>query len=224
MMVISHFKGHMLAGFGGALKNVGMGLAARSGKQEQHSDVKPVVSSLTCIKCLACLDSCPVDAISDTGESAFIDQARCIGCGDCTASCNVGAIKVRWETDNATFQEKMIEYTYGILDHFNGKAGFINFLMNITPHCDCMETDDPPIVDDVGILASLDPVALDNACADLVTRKSGLVSANFGKRLEPMAAGVDKFRSIHSIDWSHQLRYAEELGIGSRQYQLVEVR
>ena len=223
MMVLSHFKGHMLAGFGGALKNVGMGLAARSGKQEQHSDVKPVVTSSACIRCLSCLESCPVNAISEMENSAFIHDNICIGCGECTAACPTGAIKVRWQTDNRTFQEKMIEYTYGILAHFNGKAGFINFLINITPHCDCMESDDPPIVDDIGILASLDPVALDNACADLVNSRPGLASANFGKRMEPIAAGVDKFQSIHNINWTHQLHYAEKLGIGSNEYELVEV-
>jgi len=224
MIVLTHFKGHMLAGFGGALKNVGMGLASRSGKQEQHSDVKPKVIPTLCTRCLACIGACPVNAIREGGGSAQIKLDKCIGCGECTAVCMSGAIKVRWATDNRTFQEKMIEYVYGILDRLAGRVAYINFLINITPHCDCMETDDPPIVRDIGILASRDPVGLDRACADLVNSREGLASSNFGKRLGAISAGHDKFKEIHNIDWGHQLKYAEKLGLGELDYDLVEVR
>ncbi len=224
MMVLTHFKGHMLAGYGGALKNVGMGLASRSGKQEQHSDVKPKVIPTLCTLCLACMGICPANAIREGSGSAHINHDKCIGCGECTAVCMSGAIKVRWATDNRTFQEKMIEYAYGILDRLSGRAAFINFLINITPHCDCMETDDPPIAPDIGILASRDPVSLDRACADLVNSREGLPSSNFGKRVNAISAGQDKFREIHNIDWSHQLKYAEKLGLGELDYDLVELR
>ncbi|MDP7266492.1 MAG: DUF362 domain-containing protein, partial [Candidatus Thermoplasmatota archaeon] len=223
MMVLTHFKGHMLAGFGGALKNVGMGLASRSGKQEQHSDVKPKVIPTLCTLCLACIGACPANAIREGGGSARIKPDICIGCGECTAVCMSGAIKVRWATDNRTFQEKMIEYAYGILTRLANRVAFINFLINITPHCDCMETDDPPMVSDIGILASRDPVSLDRACADLVNTREGLASSNFGKKINAISAGHDKFREIHNIDWSHQLKYAEKLGMGEYNYDLVEV-
>lgn len=223
MMVLTHFKGHLLAGFGGALKNVGMGLAARSGKQEQHSDVKPVVIPEKCIGCFECSKSCPADSVTDSGGHAFIDHEKCIGCGECTAACPTGAIEVRWKTDNRTFQEKMIEYSNGILGHFKGKVGYINLLTNITPHCDCMEMSDPPIVEDIGILSSNDPVALDLACAELVNSREGLKSSNFGKEMAAIPSGEDKFRCIHGVDWNHQLEYAEKLGLGSRKYELVRI-
>jgi len=223
-IVLSHFKGHMLAGFGGALKNVGMGLASRSGKQEQHSDIKPKVDSSTCITCLACKEVCPVNAISDDGDSALIDHDRCIGCGECTVACPTGAIEVRWTTDNKTFQEKMIEYTSGILQHFKGRVGFFNFLVNIVPHCDCMEASDPPIVDDIGVLASSDPVALDRASVDLVNGRPGLPSSNFGKGFDAIPVGSDKFETIHHINWEYQLDYAEKLGIGTQTYELVDLK
>ena len=223
MMVISHFKGHMLAGFGGALKNIGMGLASRSGKQEQHSDVKPKVDSSTCIMCFQCKETCPVNAISDNGDSALIDHDKCIGCGECTATCPTGAIEVRWRTDNRTFQEKMIEYTSGILQHFKGNVGYFNILVNIVPHCDCMESSDPPIVEDIGILASRDPVALDRASVDLVNGRPGLPSSNFGKRFDAIPAGSDKFGKIHNINWEYQLNYAEKLGIGTQAYDIVDL-
>ena len=223
MMVLTHFKGHMLAGFGGALKNVGMGLASRSGKQEQHSDVKPKIIPTMCTLCLACIGACLVHAIREGGGSAHINHDKCIGCGECTAVCMSGAIKVRWATDNRTFQEKMIEYAYGILTRLADRVAYINFLINITPHCDCMGTDDPPMVKDIGVLASRDPVSLDRACADLVNSIEGLESSKFGKKINAISAGHDKFREIHNIDSSHQLKYAEKLGLGEADYHLVEV-
>ncbi len=224
MIVVTHFKGHMLAGFGGALKNVGMGLASRSGKQEQHSDVKPTISEKMCIRCFQCISACPVDAIVDNGDSARVRHDICIGCGECTVACRIGAIEVRWRTDNLTFQEKMIEYTYGILSHFRGKAAYMNFLTDISPHCDCMESDDPPVVGDIGLLASLDPVALDRASIDMVNASEGRTSSNFGEKINAMEKGDDKFRKIHGVNWDHQLKYAERLGVGSNEYELIEIR
>lgn len=223
MMVISHFKGHLLAGFGGSLKNVGMGLASRSGKQEQHSDVKPRVNKEMCVGCFACQRSCPVMAIcvDDGGGVALIDEQRCIGCGECTAACPSGAIAVRWKTDNRTFQEKMIEYAWGILSRFEGRVGFVNFLLNITPQCDCMVNNDTPVVPDLGIVFSLDPVALDRASIDLVNAAESISFSYQGKNCSPLARGEDLFRKIHGVDWSHQLDYAEKLGIGNNKYQLV---
>ncbi len=223
MFVLTHFKGHMLAGFGGTLKNMGMGLASRSGKQEQHSDLKPVVDTENCIGCFACRDVCPADAVRDSGGRALIDHSACIGCGECTASCTTGAIRVRWKTDNRTFQEKMIEYASGIIRTFGDRIGYINFLVNVVPHCDCMEMSDPPVVDDIGILSSDDPVALDRACVDLVNAENGLPSSNFGKGFDAIPAGRDKFGKIHGVRWQWQLDHAEKLGLGSQRYELIRI-
>ncbi len=214
----SHFKGHMLAGFGGTLKNIGMGCAARSGKQLQHSDLKPEVDADTCVACLECMRACPVSAISVVKGKAHIGKAACIGCGECTATCRFGAIAVQWKTDNRAFLEKMVEYAQGVLKGKSGKCGFYNFIVNVTPDCDCLGWSDAYLVQDVGIVASTDPVAIDQASADLVNAAAGLP----GSRLTAVNV-ADKIRDVHDVPWEHQLEYAEQLGLGERKYDLIEI-
>ena len=216
---VSHFKGHMVAGFGGTLKNIGMGLGSRAGKQQMHSDVKPEVDVTKCIACGTCARYCPGDAITVT-EKAIIDQTKCIGCGECLVSCQYKAIGQRWDSGGDKLQEKVAEYTFGALKGKEGKCGFFNFIVNVTPDCDCAPFSDEPIVGDIGILASKDPIAIDQASADLVTREPGNPRS---KLKESLAPGADKLREANGIDWSIQLKYGEEIGLGSRKYELVEI-
>ncbi|MBM7867504.1 DUF362 domain-containing protein [Heliobacterium gestii] len=225
MIVLSHFKGHEMTGFGGAIKNLAMGLASRSGKLVQHQDVKPEVND-KCKVCGKCVHWCPVDAIS-LGERAVIAGERCIGCGECTVTCPHKAIAVNWNTDVGLLQEKMAEYAYAAVKEKRekGKVTFINFVLDVSPECDCCSWSDAPIVPDIGILASDDPVALDQACYDLVNQAPGLRDGRLGDagQGEPHA-GVDKFRIVHpSVDGAIQLRHAEEMGLGSRTYELVRL-
>lgn len=211
-VVISHVKGHSSAGFGGAIKNISMGFASRSGKQQMHSDVKPVVDEEKCIGCGTCIEWCPVSAISLTVENkAYIDQNICIGCGECRVTCPEEAIDISWETTPVLLQEKMAEYALGSVTLLKGKIGFINFLINVTPDCDCWEWSESYLVPDIGVLASLDPVAIDQASCDLLNKewqKSG---------------GRDIWKDIYpQIDWSVQLSHAEKLGVGTRDYILME--
>lgn len=206
-LAISHFTGHELTGFGAAIKNVGMGLGSRGGKQQMHSDVKPRVNAEKCTGCARCLRWCPAKAISLTEEKAQIDEDVCIGCGECTIMCLEGAIAVRFMTDPAVASEKIAEYAYGVLKDKVGRRGFFNFLVNITPSCDCWDFSDRPFASDIGILASTDIVAIDQASADLV---------NSGSR--------DRIREVNpGVSWEAQIRHAETLGLGTRSYQLVEI-
>lgn len=210
-IVISHVKGHSSAGFGGAIKNISMGFASRSGKQQMHSDVKPFVNSSLCIGCGTCLEWCPVQAISfDEEGRAVISSERCIGCGECRVTCPEGAIDISWETTPALLQEKMAEYALGSVSVLKGKIAFINFLTNVTPDCDCWEWSEPYLVEDLGVLVSDDPVAIDQASCDLLNeawREKG---------------GTDIWRDIYEkIDWTVQLRHAEAIGVGTRNYELI---
>lgn len=220
MLVITHFKGHEASGFGGTIKNVGMGLGSRSGKQQMHSDLLPSISQQKCTGCSNCVEWCPAEAIQVTERKAVIDENKCIGCGECTVTCRQKAIAINWKTDPDAFQEKMVEYMAGVLKNKKDKVGYISFVMNITPDCDCCGWSDAPIVSDVGILASKDPVALDQACVDLVNKQKPLPNT----RLDGYVNVDDKFGGVHPmIDWRTQLTYAEAVGLGSREYNLVKI-
>ncbi len=220
-VVLTHFKCHEMTGFGGAIKNVGMGCASREGKLAQHSNVAPVVDQSNCIGCETCHKWCPAGAINVEGGKAFIDAKICIGCGKCIIVCPEKTINIQWDETTGRLQEKMAEYAAGALKGKKGRAVFINFITQVSPSCDCYGHTDAPIVPDIGILASDDPVALDQACADLVNRQEGLKNTALTTGHEP---GGDKFRGVHpAVDWEVQLVHAEKTGLGKRDYELVKV-
>jgi len=203
---VSHFKGHIMTGFGGALKNLGMGCAARAGKLQQHSDISPVIYEQKCTGCQACAKACPVNAISMQNNKAVISGLKCIGCATCIAVCPSSAIDVPWESGGAAIQDKMIEYASAVMKGKEGKLGFMNFAVKITKECDCLAKDDPRVSPDIGILASSDPVSIDKAGFDLVNQ----------------ACGRDIFKELHpQRDARKQLTYAQELGLGNMDYELV---
>jgi uncharacterized Fe-S center protein len=220
MVVLSHFKAHMLAGFGGAIKNLAMGCAPPSGKKEQHSARAQVHEEL-CEACGRCEEVCPEGAISLGEGVSHINRALCVGCGECMTVCPVTAIEFDWTVDIPLFVERMTEYALGAVQGKQGKVGYYNFLLNITPDCDCVPWSDAPVVPDIGILASRDPVALDHASYDLVNAQAGLTESALHHHHE---RGKDKFQGI----WEHtlgfrQIEYGEEIGLGKIYYQLEEI-
>jgi len=217
---VAHFKCHMLSAFGGAIKNVAMGCASKEGKLSMHSTVSPFVNKDECVGCGDCTSFCPSDAI-EVNSTAEIDVNKCVGCGSCISICKEGAIKIHWNVKLEAFQEKLAEYCYAVCKAKSGKMFYINFLLNVTPSCDCFPSSDTPIVPDIGVLASKDPVAIDQASCDLVNNSIGIESSKleraFGK-------GDDKFRDLFSeISWEYGLQYAESIGLGTRKYILKEI-
>lgn len=220
MVVVSHFKGHEVAGFGGTLKNLGMGCASSEGKREQHT-TRPFLKKDSCITCGACINACPEFCISLGGKEIVIDLEHCIGCLMCMNTCPKHAIDIDWKDDGVVFVERMIEYATGAVANKTGKAFYINFLTNITPHCDCTPWNDIPFVPDIGILASRDPVALDKACYDLVNNAEGV----FGSLLpDHHREGEEKFTRVWpGTQPELQFTYAEEMGLGRAEYRLKEI-
>ncbi len=222
MIVLSHVKGHGMAGFGGTIKNLAMGCASAAGKQIQHSDAKPKIMDKECIGCSICAKNCPVDTISIENGKAFIDIEKCIGCGECTTVCPKRAIEVQWESDSDKFLEKMAEYAYGAVQNKKGKVAYFNFVMNVTPLCDCVPWSDAPIVNDIGILASFDPVAIDQASLDLIDQQMGNKDSALSCNHEP---GQDKFGGLHgNVNGRRILEYGESIGLGVRDYELIEIK
>ncbi len=220
MFVISHAKGHEVAGFGGALKNLAMGCASPMGKRDQHS-VKPYVLKEKCIGCGNCVSACPKSAITVESSQMNIDKTECIGCFECMTICREKAIDVDWESGIPDFTERMIEYAYGAVSGKENNIGYFNFLIRITPDCDCVPWSDAPIVPDIGVLASRDPVAIDAASLDLINAQTGLNGSRLIKNLEP---GGDKFKGIRELtDSWRQIQYAEEIGLGSSNYELITI-
>ncbi len=218
---VAHFKGHELSGFGGTIKNLGMGCASRKGKLAQHSTVSPKVSQKKCEGCGECVEYCAQEAISLIAEKAEIDPKKCVGCGECIIICPNQAIQIQWAQDIPVFLENMVEYTAGVLKGKKDSATFLNFITQVSPACDCYAHNDAPIVPDIGIVASTDPVAIDQASADLVNNTEGLKNSCLTKNFKP---GEDKFRAIYpKIDWGIQLEYAEAIGLGTRAYDLVKI-
>ncbi len=203
LVVLSHFKGHGMAGFGGAIKNVGMGCCSKSGKIWQHEVTKPLHDESKCILCKNCLIFCPWNAIEEN-NGIKINYEKCKGCGACTVLCEQGCFYLN---DVKEFQRRVAIATKAVLNNFKGKALFLNFLLDITPRCDCCSFPDKPIIDDIGILASNDIVSIDKASYDLICSK----------------AGRDIFYEIHKIDGKIQIEEAEKLGIGESRYELKEL-
>jgi uncharacterized Fe-S center protein len=230
LITVTHFKGHELSGFGGALKNLGMGCASREGKLSQHSTISPKVDGKACKGCETCLSWCAQEAISMLSlkpgveakrGNALIDPKKCIGCGECILSCPSGAIQIQWNESIPIFQKKMVEHAYGAVQNKKGKVLYLSFLTQISPACDCYGYSDAPIVNDIGILSSEDPVAIDQASVDLVNGEAGNRSSKLQKNWNP---GEDKFRAVYpEVDWNIQLAYAEEIGMGTRKYELIKI-
>ncbi len=225
LISVAHFKGHELSGFGGAIKNLGMGCASRRGKLAQHCDVSPKVSEKKCVGCGDCLEHCSQGAIaliqSGEKEKARIDTEKCIGCGECILICPNSAIQPQWSAAIPAFLEKMVEYTAAVLKNKGKKALFINFITDVSPACDCYGHNDAAIVRDIGIVAATDPVAVDQAAVDLINAEPALSGSCLenSKDCDP-----DKFKALYpKVDWPIQLDYAEKLGLGSRSYELVKI-
>ncbi|MCK5162458.1 MAG: DUF362 domain-containing protein [Desulfobacula sp.] len=222
LVSVAHFKGHALSGFGGTLKNIGMGCASRRGKLDMHSNVSPKIKRKTCIGCAECEKHCPAGAIHLEEKKAYLDKNKCIGCAECIVRCPTESVNINWNQTVPVFLEKMMEHTFGVLKNKEKKAFFINFITDITPKCDCLSYSESPIVNNVGVLASIDPVAIDQASADLVNQQKALPGTVLETNLNP---GEDKFKGLYpSVDWEHQLDYAQKIGLGTREYNLVKLK
>jgi len=232
---MNHFKGHESTGFGGAIKNIGMGCGSRAGKMEMHSQGKPFVREKKCRFCRACARECAHGAISYNEKGlASIDHNKCVGCGRCISACNFNAISPTWDEANDVLNYKMAEYAKAVL---NGRPHFhINFVIDVSPACDCMTANDMPIVPDVGFFASFDPVALDMACVDAVNRQKALEGSVLaetikkngccggGARDGAMEGQADHFATIHpDTNWQSCLQHSQKIGLGSMEYELIEV-
>ncbi len=221
LVAVSHFKCHELTGFGGALKNLGMGCASRQGKMTQHSTVAPQIAEEYCTGCSLCIKACAHDAIAIIEGKAKLDAALCAGCSRCITVCPTKAVQIQWNEAADLVMKKMAEFAKGAIAGKEKKTLFLNFITQVSPACDCYGHADAPIVNDIGICASTDPVALDQACADLVNNAVGNQNTALESGHEP---GEDKFRGVHpDIDWEVQLEHAEKIGMGTREYELVRV-
>ena len=218
---LTHFKGHETAGFGGCLKNIGMGCGSRAGKMEQHNAGKPHVAQKYCIGCGQCRRICAHGAPIIEDRKAHIDHDRCVGCGRCIAVCPKDAVQINWDESTTNLNYKIAEYTKAVVD---GRPCFhISLVIDVSPNCDCHSENDLPIVPNVGMFASFDPVALDMACVDAVNAQTPLrgsaADGAHGHEHEH-----DHFQRIHpDTNWRSCLEHGEKIGIGSRQYELIKI-
>ncbi|MBE0432721.1 DUF362 domain-containing protein [candidate division WOR-3 bacterium] len=201
MFCVSHFKGHLNCGFGGALKNLGMGCSSKGGKLEMHSTSKPFIDESRCKQCPTCLEYCIHGAIKENENGVEIDQDACTGCAGCMAVCPEHAIRFAWDAASSDLQKGVARQAASAVK--DKRVFYLNFLVNIAPNCDCFHTNAPMIAPDIGILASSDPVSVDQACYDMVK--------------EP----IDRLHP--DVDPSEQLAYAERCGVGERKYEITGI-
>ena len=225
---LSHFKGHEAAGFGGAIKNVGMGCGSRAGKMEQHSSGKPIVNPNSCRKCKKCQKICAHSAISYNKDGvAKIDHSKCVGCGRCIGVCNFDAISPAFDEANNVLNMKMAEYAYAVI---KDKPNFhISLICDVSPNCDCHSENDAPIVPNIGMLASFDMVALDKACVDLVNKQTVFQNSAIGDKLKKVSEEKEECHDhIHmnhpDTHWESQITHGEKIGLGNSDYELITIK
>lgn len=223
IVTLTHFKGHEATGFGGAIKNIGMGGGSRAGKMEMHCDGKPVVQQEKCIGCAMCKKICAYGAPVITNRKSYITEDLCVGCGRCIGVCPVNAIiPTNWDAGEKVCY-KMAEYAQAIL--YNRPQFHISLIVDVSPNCDCHAENDAAIVPNLGMLASFDPIALDQACADLVNQAPVLANSALAdniKKTPEEAEHHDNFHNNHpDTNWKDTLEHGEKIGLGTRQYDLI---
>ena len=229
LISLTHFKGHAVAGFGGAIKNIGMGGGSRAGKMEQHCDGKPSVNKNKCVGCGACIKICAHDAPVVKDGKATIDHDKCVGCGRCLAVCPKDAIAADFDSSVAMLNYKMAEYAWAICK--DRPCFHIALICDVSPSCDCDSVNDIPIIPDVGMLASFDPVALDQACADLCNNMKPVEGSVLGDKMKESGCDGqgcggqhDHLHMVHpNTEWKSCLEHAEKIGLGMREYELITV-
>ncbi len=222
---LTHFKGHEMTGFGGAIKNIGMGCGSRAGKMHQHNFGKPHVESDLCRNCHRCAMECGSNAISyDTGK-AVIDQDVCKGCGRCIGACSFDAISNNNDNAAEVLGCKMAEYTKAVCD---GRPNFhISLIVDVSPNCDCHGENDAPILPNIGMLASFDPVALDQACVDLCQNAAPLGNSQLSDNLAKPEwhHHHDHFMDSNpNVRWKETLEHAQKIGLGNREYEMITIK
>lgn len=222
---LTHFKGHESTGFGGAIKNIGMGCGSRAGKMQQHNSGKPIVHDDLCKGCRRCAKECGSDAITYENGKAVINQDICKGCGRCIGACAFDAIENQNWNANEILGRKMAEYSQAVCD---GRPTFhISLVRDISPNCDCHGENDAPILPDVGIFASFDPVALDQACVDACLHATPMPNSQLSDNLaDPhWHHHHDNFLDSNpNVRWKETLEHAEKIGLGTREYELIQMK
>lgn len=224
---LSHFKGHETTGFGGAIKNIGMGCGSRAGKAEQHSNGKPSIDAARCRGCRKCRRECANDGLvfdAETGKMT-VDLAHCVGCGRCLGACNFDAIEFREDDAVEVLNRRMAEYAKAVVD---GRPHFhVSLIVDVSPYCDCHGENDAPILPNIGMFASFDPLALDQACADACLAANPLPGSRLSDNMarQGFVDLGDHFRNTTpESDWESCLVHAEKIGLGTREYELITVK
>ena len=221
---LTHFKGHESTGFGGAIKNIGMGCGSRAGKMQQHAGGKPSVREKLCRGCGRCAKECGSDAITYVNKKAVIDYDKCKGCGRCIGACSFDAIYNPNYNANELLDRKMAEYAQAVC--YDRPCFHISLVQDISPNCDCHGENDAPILPDIGMFASFDPVALDQACADACLKAAPIANSQLGEHLSQPGwhCHHDHFKDSNpNIEWQATLDQAEKIGLGTRQYELKRI-
>lgn len=224
---LTHFKGHEAAGFGGSLKNLGMGGGSRAGKMEMHSAGKPHVDQELCVGCGKCIKICANDAPSIIDHKASIDHDKCVGCGRCIGACPRDAVQPDLDEANDVMNCKIAEYSKAVCA---GRPNFhINMVVDVSPQCDCRAENDAAIIPNVGMFASFDPVALDMACVDAVNAQTPIANSQLGEHIKSCGCGHDHdhedyFKAVGpDTNWRSAIDHAEKIGLGTSQYELITI-
>ena len=224
---LTHFKGHEEAGFGGALKNIGMGCGSRAGKADMHNHGQPTINPKLCRGCRTCQTRCANNGLVFNAKTKkmSIDKKHCLGCGRCLGYCNFDAISFKESNANAELCARIAEYAKAVCD---GRDNFhISLIVDVSPYCDCHEENDAPVLPNIGMLASFDPVALDQACADLCLKANPIEDSILGDNMKKknFVDHHDHFKNITpESEWETQLSHGEKIGLGQRKYELIEMK